>query len=44
MATDDQMKAVRRLSRAGQRILRARGGFHTKKGYKRPQQRRWADE
>jgi len=32
----DQMKAVRRANRAGQQILRRRGGAHQRRGYQRP--------
>jgi len=37
----DQAKMGRRLSRAGQAILRKRGGFHKALGYKRIRKQEW---
>jgi len=36
------LKAVRKAERAGQAVLRRRGGPHEKKGYQRPQQKDWS--
>lgn len=39
----DILKAVRRDSRKGQQVLRKRGGFHSKRGYKRPTNKNWEE-
>jgi len=44
MTMSEQSKVTRRISRAGQAILRKRGGFHTGTKYQRLQQQSWAKE
>jgi hypothetical protein len=41
---NDHMKAVRKSGREGQRHLRSRGGFHNKRGYKRPRNQDWSED